>query len=461
MAIAATVQWDVRTTGSDTNGGGFDPTSGTPGTDYSQQSSPQVVFTDLVIGATTTQLTSAANPFSAAVVGNILNITSGTGFTVGWYQVMSVSGTTATMDRAVGTAASTGGNGNLGGSLATIRQANTNSASGNTINIKAGTYTVTAEIQVAQSTVSFIGYQTTHGDGGTSPLITTATNSVYLFNTLSSNAGVQLFQNLSLSNTAATRAGGIWQRTGHGTTQSWIFRQCTFDGFTSGIDNSDSIPFEVYSLYVFECEFKNCTVRAIDASSPNTFSYIDSCYIHDCPAGIYATSGSSPGFHASRCIIANISGKGIETNNKGAAIQSCTIFNCTQAIYIDGSAASVFINGNILYGNSYGVYVSTATVGSKSSAKASAYNAAGGNTIADYFNWAPDPTNISLTVNPFTSSGSGDYSLNSNAGGGTACKGAAYPGVFPGGTSTGALDIGAVQSATGGGGGGYSYTFIA
>jgi hypothetical protein len=36
MALAAGVQWDVRTTGSDTNGGGFDHTVVSPGTDYSQ-----------------------------------------------------------------------------------------------------------------------------------------------------------------------------------------------------------------------------------------------------------------------------------------------------------------------------------------------------------------------------------------------------------------------------------------
>jgi hypothetical protein len=59
---------------------------------------------------------------------------------------------------------------------------------------------------------------------------------------------------------------------------------------------------------------------------------------------------------------------------------------------------------------------------------------------------------------------SGDYLLNSAVGGGAALKGAGLPGMFPGGTSTGALDIGAVQSASGGGGGGtsggYSFTFI-
>jgi hypothetical protein len=88
MSLSSGVQWDVRTGGSDSNGGGFDPTVSSPGTDYSQQNSPQVAFTDLVIGATTTHLTSALNPFTSLHVGNLVNIPSGlTGFTAGIYEV--------------------------------------------------------------------------------------------------------------------------------------------------------------------------------------------------------------------------------------------------------------------------------------------------------------------------------------------------------------------------------------
>src|ERR1700685_3039345 len=90
-AFNAGVQIDVRTTGSDVNGGGFDPTVAIPGTDYSQQNMPQVAFTDLTVGATTTQLTSAANPFATCTTGtgycgNTINITGGSGCTLGVYE---------------------------------------------------------------------------------------------------------------------------------------------------------------------------------------------------------------------------------------------------------------------------------------------------------------------------------------------------------------------------------------
>src|SRR5204862_226565 len=77
----AALVWEVRTTGAGTNAGAFDPSVTSPGTDYSQQDAAQITYTDLVIGGTTTQLTSAANPFTSAHVGNTINVTGGTGFT--------------------------------------------------------------------------------------------------------------------------------------------------------------------------------------------------------------------------------------------------------------------------------------------------------------------------------------------------------------------------------------------
>src|SRR5207302_10660346 len=94
-----TLVFEVQTGGNDNNGGGFDSGVSSPGTDYSQQASAQVAYTGLVIGGAGNldKLTSAAHPFGATSPGNIINITSGTGFTTGLYRILSVSGTTATM----------------------------------------------------------------------------------------------------------------------------------------------------------------------------------------------------------------------------------------------------------------------------------------------------------------------------------------------------------------------------
>lgn len=144
MAFTAAVEWDVWTTGSDTNGGGFAVGSG--GTDRSQQAAAFKTYTDLVIdGTTNTDMTSAAQPFTSADIGNIVNITSGTGFTVQRVQIISIpSGVIARVDKSLGTLGSTGGNGKLGGALATPGTAGGLMVAGNTLHIKAGTYTITS-----------------------------------------------------------------------------------------------------------------------------------------------------------------------------------------------------------------------------------------------------------------------------------------------------------------------------
>lgn len=87
-----------------------DLTGGTFGIDYTQQTAANLVVTDLVIGGTTSQVTSVLTPFGPNHVGNIIHIlTQATGtVTVGWYEIQSVASNVAQLDRSAGTAASTG-----------------------------------------------------------------------------------------------------------------------------------------------------------------------------------------------------------------------------------------------------------------------------------------------------------------------------------------------------------------
>ena len=83
------------------------PTGATWTIDYSQQAAAQFSYTDLAIQSTNTELQSSGHPFGIQQVGNLVYATSGSGFTVGWYCIQSITGgTTAVMDRAVGTASS-------------------------------------------------------------------------------------------------------------------------------------------------------------------------------------------------------------------------------------------------------------------------------------------------------------------------------------------------------------------
>src|SRR5260370_35258687 len=69
MAISAGTAWEVRTGGSDSNGGLFTAGQAGAGTDYSQQDAAQLSLTDVVTDGTTT-VTSLTGGFAAAMIGN-------------------------------------------------------------------------------------------------------------------------------------------------------------------------------------------------------------------------------------------------------------------------------------------------------------------------------------------------------------------------------------------------------
>jgi hypothetical protein len=133
MSLSSTGVYEVRTTGNNANSGLFNPAGAGANNDYTQQNSPQFTYTDLVIGATTTNLTSAARPFSTADRWNSIRISGGAGFTTGLYEITDVVGNVAVMDRSVGTAASTSGAGRLGGALLTLATAFTTAVLGNIV----------------------------------------------------------------------------------------------------------------------------------------------------------------------------------------------------------------------------------------------------------------------------------------------------------------------------------------
>jgi hypothetical protein len=466
MAFSAGLAWDVRTTGDNSNGGGFNVNAS--GTDYSQQDSPQVTYTDLVIDASVnTKLTSAANPFTSAHVGNVINITSGTGFTVQRVEILSVAAGVATCDKSCGTLSSTGGNGKLGGGLQTIATTTTymnNATNAMVTYIKSGTYTLTTKITVQpgnQQPEAYIGYQTTHGDLGTPPLITTATNSTILFDIGAHSGSILSFINLNLSNTAGTRSYGIFG--GQNYAQVFAYK-CMFDGFTDAIQGSGGITGYGITMSMWNCEVKNCTDDGIDVSGG--LNVVQS-YIHN-NTGEGLQNDSTVAAWVVDSIIAANGGDGMKwtTQNQQINVQGCTIAgNGGDGIKIPGTNGTqwVLLRGvnNIFYGNTGYALNQTSSTGLASSSAGPNYliNCAfGSNTAGNLDSDATAATRnlspVTLTADPFTASGSGDYSLNATAGGGAACRDAGVPGAFPGGLTTGYVDIGAAQVAAAGGGGG-------
>lgn len=110
-AIGATAVWRVGQAATSANGGGF-YTSG--GTDYSNQDAPQYALTGIATaGAGATFLYASA---SSDMVGNGLCVVSGTNFTTGRYEVISVSvGVSVTCDASICTGVGANGVINIGG----------------------------------------------------------------------------------------------------------------------------------------------------------------------------------------------------------------------------------------------------------------------------------------------------------------------------------------------------------
>ena len=440
--------WDVRpATGSDSNGGGFDPGVSVPGTDYSQQTSPQVTFTDLVIGATTTQLTSVLNPFTSAHVGNVINITSGTGFTVQRLEILSVSGVTATCDKSAGTTASTGGHGKLGGSLATVSQAVTLAIASNSIYLL-GTYTVTSAQAISLVSAGLptyvIGYSSTHGDGGQATW-TTATNSVHLINPSGAN-GLN-FVNIRFTNTAGTPLDAIHPTTSNASQLSFV--NCYFSGFRYAINGNYSVDYGIVNLLIDSCEITACTTDGIISSGGIT---VLASYIHG-NTGFGINQGTATQCAPVNLTILNsviksnsgtagVSGNGTASPYIPVVIVNCAFINNTgDGLRMAGNGGgqilllwNCIIDSNGGYGVRYSIGSSTFFWGP--SFRNNAYGSGSTANTSGDMGGSPAPvkdaSDVVLTADPFTSRSTGDFSLNSTAGGGAACKGAGYPTVIPG-----------------------------
>lgn len=449
-ALSANTQWEVRTTGTDTNGGGF--VAGSGGTDYSQQNSPHVTFNGSTITATTTgaSATIIITGYTVATtdVGNNVNISGGTNFLTGVYQIGTVStgANSWTLDRAATSGVGAAMTGTMGGGFLTISKALGLCVNGgNVVNIQAGTYTITVALEVNNNNLTLIGYQTTHGDEGTKPLITTSTNSLNNFINETSSVQVTTFDNLSLSTTAGTPGVGIMALSG--TWSTVTVRNSLFTGFADGIDGEDQVNYPFSVLNIDNTEFLN---GAIGVVNTNGFIISNSWFVGQ------STYGASTGQHTllqnSPMVFENtvFSGGAIGIMSKEGAqiyVQSCDFANnSSDGIQLNGSGVSVVsVQNDVFYNNGgYGINVESAS--NLSQVSTNRNNAFGSNTSGATNNFPAGTGTVTLSANPFNA----NFSLNNTAGGGALLRGTGYPGVFLTG-ATGYPDIGALQHQSTGG----------
>jgi hypothetical protein len=430
-ALNAAIVFEVRTTGSDTNSGGFK--TGATGTDWSQQDAAQYSVTDGVTAGTTT-ITSATANFGTDVVGNVMYVQGGTGsVTAGWYEIISrTNSTTIVVDRSTGLTSGTGVTLKIGGALATLNavvpiavssgSSNNPAIPSNKVYVKSGTYTTSTAITFTQAQIYIEGYGATRGDLGTKPVIKATAGSITILSFTTANQGATL-RNVELDGDSQTSVNGLAVGGGSPTliVDRVVARNCpgtAFTGASGGIEFhrcyavSSGVGFNAFTC--FGCEAASCTGNGF-------------------------TVGFVTGATLMTCLARGNGGDGFNVAAAAASVYGCTARGNTGDGFDLGSRR-ISATNDLSYGN--GAWGFTGSF--------YAWNCAAGSNTSGNFNTAVVNYNsVTLTADPHASST--NLSLNNTAGGGAACRAAGIPGAFPGGLTTGYLDIGAVQHQDSGG----------
>ena len=463
MSLASTTVFEVRPgAGSAVNGGGFVP--GSSGSDWSQQNTAQYSVTDGVLNGTTI-VTSASAGFGPDVVGNIAYIAGA------WYQIVSrTNATTIVVDRATGSG--TGQTINIGGALDLCATAEPLLTAGMTLWIKAGTQTITSNLALVNSgdstngPISWRGYDATRGDHtGNRPLITTSTNSIDLLRgAVSVESNYRVFDNINWSSTAGTPGNGICTGTGGVGMRFTVVSNCKISGVKYAFMGDNITYNSFFGLFLINTEITSCVDGVRNTSGPITF---DGCYVHgNTGYGLNLLSNSGvPPTAGIACLTFNNSI--FYSNTLGGVAVFQNVSNTVGYHFVLDHAAFVSNGGDgvksatasanlvlvsaencIVYGNSgYGVNITNAAA----LVVVNRNNAYGNNTSGARNNLAAGTADVTLTADPFTARMGNDFTLNTTAGGGAACRGAGFPGAVAGLIAAGAADIGTLQSTPSGG----------
>lgn len=437
MAIHGTMVWEARTTATvgNVNGGGFKP--GASGTDYSQQDTAQYDLTGVTTAAADAILLTASA--ASDMVGNIARINSGTNFTVGWYEIISVvAGVSITLDRTCTTAAGSGGAVKIGGAL------NLGTADdllfetmepGNIVHVKSGTYTMSAvslaKDGTATSPIAIKGYNVTRGDNpafANQPVLAFAGNASTFGN----------FWHLYNVSVTTTSANGL------SFGSNGLAYNCGSNN-SSGTAGRIALGHNANSMAA-ACDLQSANGTALNTTQTRTRSFGN--YIHDSNKGATVT-GSVEGNVVAFCIIESC-GTAIEL---GSGADACTIINNTMY----GASSPTGTGINLLATTSFSLMIMNNTIsGFATGISAAALTDSNFCDWNNFYNNTTNRTNVTAGPNDtaldpgFVDAPNGNFAIGADL------KAKGYPGAFPSALSTGYLDLGAVQrqEPAGGSGGG-------
>lgn len=408
-------------------------TTGTLGTitwgiDYSQATTTRISFTDMLVGATTTQFTSVLNPVGKNFIGNIISVTSGA--TVQRVAVVSTATTTATCDKSLGTAAQVGV-GQMGGALGSPGLASGLAIASNLVFQKSGTYSITsATINISGGCVSLAGsclwdgYQTVRGDLGAQPLLQASGISTAVLFASAANCVVR---SVKVDGASLTSQRGFAINATLGYLLTAI--NCTNNAFA--LNSSQPV--------LIKCAATGCSTQP-------AFT-VGICIL--CEAYSNTVTGFTTSLQSCwECLAYNNTGASSDGFNDGSntkiSFWNCTSYGNGRDGFRLGGTNSEVINC-IAEANTGLGFNLIGSIGT-SSFNCAAYNNSGGNKT----NTAVKSMDLGFITGSgsfFVNAAGGNFALNNTAGAGALLRAAGIPGVFPSGTTTGFLDIGAAQHA--------------
>lgn len=461
MPFTGTV-WESRASGSNLNGGGFNSGVSGAGTDYSQQDAAQLVIADLAaVAAHNTNAfvaTSATGGLTAAMVGNVLAVNSGSaGWSRGRFMITGyTNANTITIQNLDGlttvitNATCSGGAARVGGAVKALDclMGRTDATfPANIIRpldkvwVKSGVAACLeftfVNNQADETAYEIEGYTTTRGDGApTRPVMqmsSTATNFLQMGNYFicknvefdgNGNCDDVLYVAVNgkvLFKNSRFTGGNDWGARIEGAGPA-TFDGCVFDDNGTNVVTVDGNTPDNGGVYVF-------------FETPATF--------YDCDMNGNRGCGMSfeNGCHVERCRIWNNRGYGLY-QGAGLPLNPFLLVNCD----VVGNDVSGFRSGSTGNGGD-AAFVPRNNLFVNNGAGGSGYGEAFDNSYdfsapryaarygtngfygnasgAVYF--LPTVNNVILTANPYTDSPNGDFTKNAVAGGGLAAIGVGVP----------------------------------
>jgi hypothetical protein len=448
-------------TGSDTLASGAGPATALSGTLAATHATTTVNITDAVNLAGVAVDGSAALWVATSAGRRWSAITAITGSSGAW--VVTVADAYGVTDAADAWAIG-GKRASLGGSV----QLGLDMRAGWTIDVQTGE-TLTANFRLTPNssaglTSRFLSTTTTRDSKGTvtAPIITTSTNSVCGLDI--GGANNLSVQGIGFTSTAVTPGDGIGTIT-NAATNDVTFQGCLVSGFRDGVIDADAGQNTTWKGMILEAvEVKNCTQRGIFINTGSNCKLLN-CWVHGNNTSNGGYTGLSVGqqITAIECIFDSNTRSNASVNLSTSypqVFRNCVFSNAIVGsgagdglIITDAGIASFELQNCIFYNNpGTGIKNNQAPAGMCGIiVRNNAYGSNGTNYTAGFPAGAND---VTLTANPFNSSS--DFGLNSTAGGGVVCKGAAAARI---GSANAAGDIGAIPSGggSGGGGGGISH----